>query len=472
MPIEGDVLYKSREDLLAELQEGITALIPDAHLGEDGVLNFILQLVAAVGESVFLANQIVAQDMFITTANEAALESWGAQFAVPRKSGSKATGSLIFTGDGGVVIPVGSEVAADPGTGEDPLYYLTTAQGTVPNPGTPTAPTTTDPSIAGNLTGTFEYAVTFVTAGGETERGASSTPLAGISAERVQVNSIPIGGAGTTQRKLYRQKNGDGLWKLVATIADNTTTTYQDNIADGSLGGAPPEESTAERVTVAAESEESGEAYNVLGNTITTLTSVPDGVVSVTNGAAFSGGTDEEPIETYRDRLLRAIRSPSTGSAEDLRRWAEEIDGVETATVYSNDNLGVPTNGHATVRISGPGGSVPGAPVVTAVQSYLESKDLANITIHVDTYVAVATNISVGVVVEEGFELPSVQQAVVDALTDFLNSMPVGETLRVSAVIATVLAVPGIVDVTVSVPAANVPTDPDEKRIPGDILVA
>ena len=39
-----------------------------------------------------------------------------------------------------------------------------------------------------------------------------------------------------TSRKIYRTLGGGTIFKLVATLSDNTTTTYSDNIADGSLG--------------------------------------------------------------------------------------------------------------------------------------------------------------------------------------------------------------------------------------------
>jgi hypothetical protein len=53
--------------------------------------------------------------------------------------------------------------------------------------------------------------------------------------------------ASVTSRKLYRTA-GDaaGTWLLLATIANNTTTTYTDIIADASLGsGIPPTTNSA-----------------------------------------------------------------------------------------------------------------------------------------------------------------------------------------------------------------------------------
>jgi hypothetical protein len=43
------------------------------------------------------------------------------------------------------------------------------------------------------------------------------------------------GGGGTTARKLYRWSANPNVWKVLATIADNTTTTYTDTLADASL---------------------------------------------------------------------------------------------------------------------------------------------------------------------------------------------------------------------------------------------
>lgn len=50
-------------------------------------------------------------------------------------------------------------------------------------------------------------------------------------------------------RKIYRTAAGGSAYLLLATIADNTTTTYTDIIADGSLGAAVPEINTAQSIS-------------------------------------------------------------------------------------------------------------------------------------------------------------------------------------------------------------------------------
>lgn len=104
----------------------------------------------------------------------------------------------------------------------------------------PGAPSAVDSQVAGNLNGSYTWKLTNVTALGETEAGPAS---AAISLSSMQATvTIPVSEAkrAVTSRKLYRTIASGTAYLLVATISDNTTTTYTDNIADGSLGDAEP----------------------------------------------------------------------------------------------------------------------------------------------------------------------------------------------------------------------------------------
>lgn len=98
-------------------------------------------------------------------------------------------------------------------------------------------------SGTGNLTGLYYYTVSYVTALGETGPWSGNGPGVTTSANSVAVSSIPTGPTGVIARKLYRTKAGTNVtekqYYLVATIADNTTTTYADNTTDASLGTPP-----------------------------------------------------------------------------------------------------------------------------------------------------------------------------------------------------------------------------------------
>lgn len=467
----GVSLFRSRDEILDDMLTDLQTAVPDAYVGEDGVFYILFSIVAGLIESVFVANELLRNDLFVETASEDALDRRGTEKGVPRLSGVQATGDLLFSGDGGVAIDIETEVAYDPGTGADFLYFNTTSAATIPNPGTPAAPTAAVNAAAGNLTGSFEYVVTFLTAAGETLPGAESAAVV-LAAQQADLTNLPLGGTGTTGRRIYRQKDGSGVYNLVVEIDDNVTTTYTDNIADGALGGNPPTVSTAERVTVPAQAEEAGTEYNVAAGTITILTNAPDGVVAVTNPAPFSGATDPEGFEDFRVRLGEAVKSPQTGAPGDLEVWAEEVDGVESATVFENDNEGVATNGHTTVRISGPDGTVPDASVISAVQTMLDAKDLANVTIHVTTFVATPTDVSVTLTLADGYTHLDVDPSVTAAITNYINGLKVGETFRTAGVYSAVFGLAGVLDLTVDTPAGNLATGATAKRTPGTITVS
>jgi len=140
---------------------------------------------------------------------------------------------------------------------------------------------------AGLPNGTYRCQVTFVNALGETTGSADA--IVTVASQQIAWSSIPLGQAGTTARNLYRvlESTSDaakltesatvsvgtaipsadasalgetasvaqavklGVLRLVTTLADNTTTTYTDNVADSALGAGIPLTSSATLVTVA-----------------------------------------------------------------------------------------------------------------------------------------------------------------------------------------------------------------------------
>lgn len=67
-----------------------------------------------------------------------------------------------------------------------------------------------------------------------------------LSARSASLSDIPISPSpNVTKRYIYRPVVGGSTFKRVATINDNTTTTYADVIADGSLGATEPSSDTS-----------------------------------------------------------------------------------------------------------------------------------------------------------------------------------------------------------------------------------
>lgn len=102
--------------------------------------------------------------------------------------------------------------------------------------------------VAGNVTnGAHRYAVTFVTADGETQPGTTSAAVTVADktvSGQVALTGIPLGGSLVTARNLYRTVAAGSAFLKLATLADNTTTVYTDNLADAALGAGAPATNT------------------------------------------------------------------------------------------------------------------------------------------------------------------------------------------------------------------------------------
>lgn len=105
----------------------------------------------------------------------------------------------------------------------------------------------------GGLTGGYQYKLTAVNSAlVESDVGPVSPTFTAASAT-IGVSAIPVmpQSFGVSSRRLYRTVAGGSVFKRIATLSDNTTTTYSDNTPDASLGvtapadnGVPPNYST------------------------------------------------------------------------------------------------------------------------------------------------------------------------------------------------------------------------------------
>lgn len=179
-------------------------------------------IVAIVGSA--SGNQSATESVVLTGTTPVQLSNTGI-----------VTNSLVAKDYTGATIGTGSytiQQSSDPNpsvTGDE-VYTLTRV-----------ASPTTGPTTAvgtGTLTGTYEYAVSYINAGGETGIGPSSGTIA-LTNQGVNLSNIPTGPAGTTSRNIYRRKsigtNADNLFHLVATLANNTATTLTGETASDTV---------------------------------------------------------------------------------------------------------------------------------------------------------------------------------------------------------------------------------------------
>jgi hypothetical protein len=90
---------------------------------------------------------------------------------------------------------------------------------------------------SGNLTGLYLYKYTTVNdQGHESNPSPVSNTLSSVSSKQIDLSVIDVGPTGTSSRKIYRTAAGGASYLFLTTIANNSATTYTDNIVDSSLG--------------------------------------------------------------------------------------------------------------------------------------------------------------------------------------------------------------------------------------------
>lgn len=163
-----------------------------------------------------------------------------------------------------------------------------------------------NPTSGGSCTaGTHTWKMTFVNAVGETTTNAA-TAIKTCSGPNgtVPLSFIPIGPVGTTARKIYRTVAGNtGNYLLVTTLNDNTTTTFSDTIADGSLGAAAPTTNTTAQGKLQVQ-DASG--TNIVGGTLTVRSALPTGnatppVMQIDGGALGGGSGSSLATQVHRE---------------------------------------------------------------------------------------------------------------------------------------------------------------------------
>lgn len=204
---------------------------------------------------------------------------------------------------------------------------------------------------------------------------------------------------------------------------------------------------TAECVTI-------GSVGNVPAGAITTIVGQVQGVASVTNAAAFSGGWDREDDDNLRLRIYNKIRYPATsGNAYHYQQWAMSVNGVGAVKVFPL------WDGAGTVKVSilDAAGNPASEDLVQAVQDYIDPDEghgggQAPIGAVVTVTTATPKAVNVAATVELGASasgIEAVKASFTEALGDFFRERAYdGETDGVSVALVgrVLLDTPGVID--------------------------
>ncbi len=181
-------------------------------------------------------------------------------------------------------------------------------------------------------------------------------------------------------------------------------------------------------VSVYAEAEQAGSNGNIgLGCAVVPV-SVPTEVETVTNREKFTGGCDAETDDELRKRIRDTYINTTNGTnAAYYEQLALTVDGVSKASAVGKARGA----GTVNVYVTGADASV-SAGVIAKVQSLLEKQRELNVDVVAANAQRTACNMSVVAYAEDGYSSDEVKELLKNAFAEYVNSISIGGTFRLS----------------------------------------
>lgn len=202
---------------------------------------------------------------------------------------------------------------------------------------------------------------------------------------------------------------------------------------------------------IAAQAALAGLAGNQAATTALTLSAAPAGVQSQATVVTMTGGTDIESDVELLVRLLVDIRLPPAGGApHDYAAWALAVPGVTDAYIFTQRRAANSVD----VVIETLGG-VPSAQLIADVLAHVETVRPCCADVLVMAPSLVVANIAAALTLS-GTTLAIATVAINTLLTAYFAGLHVGQSVARAKLITLMMEVPGVVDVNLTLPAANV----------------
>lgn len=197
-------------------------------------------------------------------------------------------------------------------------------------------------------------------------------------------------------------------------------------------------------LTVLVKADTAGAVGNALAGAVNTMTSAISGVDSVTNANAFTTGKDAETDDAAKARFQLYI----TGLREGIKAAvASAIDNLQLGlqyTVVENEAYGgTAQNGYFYVVVS-PYDSTIDQQVYAAIDAIRP----LGVTFGVYGATQVTANVAMTVTAATGYNHADVATAVQTAITDYIGTIALGQTLYWSKLYAIAYGVAGVDEVT------------------------
>ena len=179
--------------------------------------------------------------------------------------------------------------------------------------------------------------------------------------------------------------------------------------------------------------DSSGEIGNVPAKSIQIVVT-PVGIIqSVYNEKAFTDGAEEESSADRKKRFTTYIQTLSRGTTDALRYGCISVAGV--AGAYVEDGVGI-----VKVYVHDNSGNLPDALKALVVQN-LKSYKAAGIEVQVLPVTKVPVDITVTVMLADGFSSTAYKATIQASIVTFLNFFPVSKSLTRSELIKYIMTI-------------------------------
>jgi uncharacterized phage protein gp47/JayE len=209
-------------------------------------------------------------------------------------------------------------------------------------------------------------------------------------------------------------------------VADTANSAYSANL-DGYVIGAG-----IGSINVPVQAVIAGSAANVTIGEINTISQAIQGLSTVTNAAVFTNGVDVEVDSDFRTRFQLYIASLSKATKGAIEYAIESArPGIRYSLVENQNYDGSVHKGYFYAVVDD-GTGAPTQELIGSVNNAIESVRAVSVTFGVFSPVVVPANLAMTIQTADGYDHVTVVSLVSDALTNYVNSLGLGNDLMLS----------------------------------------
>jgi len=207
-------------------------------------------------------------------------------------------------------------------------------------------------------------------------------------------------------------------------------------------------------VMVLAEAELPGKAWNVALGSVNRMVTKISGIATVSNDDPLvREGADGESDEALRQRAILTWETLGLGGTRNAyQAWAMAVPGVRAVSILDDFPFGPGTVG---VVILGEAGA-PSAQLLYDVQTAIDARKPLTADVRVVAPELVETTLSMTVTHFADVDPVALEATIRDQINGFGNALQLGEGLVRARVVQQVMTIPGVYNVEVSSPTADI----------------